>query len=993
METQRNKPYYVFADITRDLINIFDSAEWQIDGALKVNGSILNQPIFEDEVLKTSEDSLVNSNNTNNPVGSVHNSQHSVHGSSPSVHNSSNILNRTTIFAAPSKSNISHNVNRTSSARKDIRTSMSNRSSLYENSNVWLTEFEQFAKSFNTQKRKVIDPYMSSLMGTLFPGEFPVDDLHRQKVQRDLPLFLSVLLNTLTNVNRICLMVHECQWMDPNSWNICLHLSKTCPRLFIVMLSRPEKMYMVERCKFWQTAKQSSFQINLKGFGKEDMKEFVCFTWFQLTGDFIKDVDEELLDRVRETSGGNPLFAKSILITIKTKNAYFIENRKLNLTGSVDVKGIMPGSDMHSLIVSQFDRVEPVFQVFLKIASLLGHQFFLIDVLLFITDGKIIGQQDDSSPFKKSQKEIVAMIAQWDKYNFIMLHNHTEMNDDANYLFAFKNSVIRESIYSTMLVSHRQQMHLSIAKYLEEKMDSKNVDRLLLMIYEHYAVTDDSHLDKKRFYLERVSDYFFDHKLMTEAVNYYQQLLDITNTITTDKKCKWYANTAEAYLSLDKVLIAETFIKRALVQLDVEIPQIGSVMGLKMKFMRNKCLKFINKEEKEIKHDNKYSYDKQALIRRSLHIYALISEELRQFEISEFCHLKAYIVSSEFCSDDADHPLYLSNMAFNVFISTGSIKAIDGSRVAVETIHHNKNATRTIASMSIWKNHCHLCAYAGEIDNADIYATRYMKACISAGTNKWITDAYMFSMVMKYLKEDKEKFLVLANTLLNLIRPNSEPETVFWAQFSCLFLNSTARNTKEAATIIAENLARKSLDEAYQKIPEKFAEIAIPFHTIMANPEDIKSVKKRMEFCCSYIEEVPMTKWGFWLGILYMLEWINDQISDKFENDKIYETYIKHVMALCNRQSENTLAKLTLIFCKGLLYLMVMQWKNGAGEWVKAFVANKNFDQYSHLLELMKAGIIKYGHKDMINTVVKNYKNPNIANLTTQRKASIVHMS
>eukprot|EP00835_Amoeboradix_gromovi_P004774 NODE_395_length_9429_cov_0.550054.p1 type:complete len:883 gc:universal NODE_395_length_9429_cov_0.550054:5253-2605(-) len=878
------------------------------------------------------------------------------------------------------------------------RTSKVNRNSLLDNSTMWLLEFEQLAKSFNSQKRKPMDAYMSSIMGTIFPGEFAVDDLHRQKVQRDLPLFLGVLLNTLTNVNRILLMIHECQWMDPHSWNICLHLMKSCPRLLIVLLSRPEKMYMSERVKFWSTAKQSGFQINLKGFDREDMRDFIVHAWSTLTTDVIKEVDSELLERVRETSGGNPLFAKSILITIKTKNAYFVENKKLYLTGAVDVKVIMPGSDMHSLIVSQFDRVEPVFQVFLKIASLLGHQFFLIDVLLFITDGKIIGQQDDSSPFKKPQKEIIQMIAQWDKYNFLMLHsNLQDATLETNYLFAFKNSVIRESIYSTMLVSHRQQMHLSIAKYLEEKMDDKNIDRLLLMIYEHYAVTDDAHVEKKRFYLERVSDYFFDHKLMSEALTYYLLLLDLVVlleqknvVISPEKKCKWLANTAEAYLSVDKVPIAETFIKRALIQLDVEIPANSGVLGIRMKLLRQKCLKFITKEEKEISTDkSKYSYERQALIRRTLHLYALISEDLRHFEISEFCHLKAYVISSEYCSDDADHPLYLSNMAFNVFINTGSIKAIDGSRVAVESIHQNK--LRTTSSMSIWKNHCNLCAYAGEIDNADLYAGRYIKACVSAGTLKWISDAYMFSMLMKYLKDEKEAFLILANSLHKYVRPDTDAETTFWAHFSCLFSSTFPRTSgKDAAIVTSENLTRKSLDEAYQKITAKFAEIAIPYHTIMCNPDDIKTVKRRMEFCCSYIEEVPMTKWGYWLAILFMLEYINDNP----ENDKIYERYVKHVINLCGKLTENTLAKLILIFCKGLLHIIQGQWKTGANEWVKAFVTNKHFEQYLHLLELMKVGIIKYGHGNLINTFVKSYtKQERQGSLTSQRKASIVHMS
>ena len=1004
LETQRNKPYFVFADLTRDLIKIFDTAQWGVDGALKVGH--VNQPIIEEEILKTSEDSLATSTSTVSVVNS----------NSSDTHNSQslNMLNRTTIFSKPnltsSMNNSSHDLRSPKSPlgqlqqetrEAPIRQSMGGtrqskmtRNSLYENSTMWLVEFEQLAKSFNSTKRKVIDPYMSSIMGTIFPGEFPVDDGHRQKVTRDLPLFLSVLLNTLTNVNRIILQVHECQWMDPNSWNICLHLMKQCPRLFIVLLSRPEKMYMMERVKFWQTAKQSGFQINLKGFDKEDMKDFIVHAWQSITTDIINNVDNELLERVRETSGGNPLFAKSILITIRTKNAYFIENKKLHLTGAVDVKGIMPGSDMHSLIVSQFDRVEPVFQVFLKIASLLGHQFFLVDVLLFITDGKIIGQQDDTSPFKKTQKEIVQMIAQWDKYNFIMLansgHNGEILNQlqESEFLFCFKNSVIRESIYSTMLVSHRQQMHLSIAKYLEEKMDAKNIDRLLLMIYEHYAHTDDTHMDKKRMYLERVSDYFFDHKLWNEAVHYYQLLLDLiiqlegrNIIVTNEKKCKWFANTAEAYLSLDKVLISETFIKRALHLLDVEIPNSSAVMALKLKFLRSKCLKQITTKEKDTANNTDTT---QLLVRRVLHLYALITEEMRQFEISEYCHLKAYIISSEYCSDDTEHPLYLSNMAFNVFINTSSIKAIDASRVAVESIHKGDLQQ---ACMSIWKNHCHLCAYAGEIDNADLYATRYIKACVNAGTLKWISDAYMFGMLMKYLKHEHQGFLVLANSLQNYIRPDSDPETIFWAQFACLFLsiNSRNNNSKEQATIIAENLARKSLDEAYQRIPEKFAEIAIPFHMIMCNPEDVKTVKRRMEFSISYLEEVPMTKWGYWLGILFMLEYINENP----ENDLIYERYIKHVMSTCMKVNENTLGKLVMIFCKGLIYICQGQWKSGANEWVKAFVSNKNFEQYAHLLEIMKAGIIKYGHGNLINAVVKIHTKSSSGG--GQRKASIVN--
>ncbi|KAJ1513231.1 hypothetical protein HMI55_005787 [Coelomomyces lativittatus] len=403
-------------------------------------------------------------------------------------------------------------------------------------------------------------------------------------------------------------------------------------------------------------------RIVLNGLTEAETGALIVMVWNQWakshpmsTAPKIQSVNPAFVSKLHSISSGNPLYSISLLVSFKDKNLFHInEQGMISVIQGQELDQVLPGSDLIALIFSQFDQLDPTFQTFLKIASVLGQTFSLMDMLDFLEYEEIRHQpstqfngsssssnsipSNTSKPFSKfnnGTQNVNSMTSSYISSNYskqmkpgsnqdlsIKLHSQDQLTNTTNaarvrnkisllqdldrldqfgflilpepLLYStplpilehtqvcFKNAAIRESIYSTLLISHRQTLHLSFAQYYESKLkDTGEEDpQLILKIYEHYNKTE-GQVAKKIHYLVWVCHLYFKTHAMYEAIRHYTLLLEYVKKnqvasfrhYSTETRALWHRELAEAYLEIGEHDSAESHLRTTLKYLNAMVPK------------------------------------------------------------------------------------------------------------------------------------------------------------------------------------------------------------------------------------------------------------------------------------------------------------------------------------------------------------------------------------------------------------------------------------
>ncbi|KAJ3367248.1 hypothetical protein GGF31_007666 [Allomyces arbusculus] len=512
---------------------------------------------------------------------------------------------------------------------------------------------------------------------------------------------LAQLLNYVTDRTRVMVLLSDVHFLDRPSWEVTRELMEACPRAVFVLLTRTVKHLSEADVAFFTSLQANATTIRLGGFTIPEMAQFMVLTLNRLLGmrsspsgmlphnghhgtttvasdpgetsattsmtnanglqvpsaapanppRMIVAVDQRLVGKMHEISGGNPLFVSALIMTLRDKKCYDISKTGvLSLNPMYKLDHIVPGSDLHSIIVSQFDRLDPMYQLFLKIASVLGQHFMVQDVLDFVEwehvmDAKTTTPKAGLSPSPSQMppasaapapvplppkpamesasrlaetETMVGDIHAQDKYGFLVIPT-TVM---PNAMISFKNAVIRDSIYSTMLASQRQTLHLNFARFFENQLlASTNAAsaagtgghhsstlqgagagipassiHLVLKVFDHYSKVDGM-LEKKLIYLEQIAHLKFAAHAVQEAIRHYEDLRALIATMaecglltkddvigrivipgvdrvyTNFDQARWHKELGDAYLATRQTVLAEVALKTALALLGYPLPE------------------------------------------------------------------------------------------------------------------------------------------------------------------------------------------------------------------------------------------------------------------------------------------------------------------------------------------------------------------------------------------------------------------------------------
>ena len=332
---------------------------------------------------------------------------------------------------------------------------------------------------FGAERLDATYPYLAAFMGLPLSGDFArrLEGLSGESVRWQLLTMLPELFRHLAQKQPVVLALDDVQWADPTSRQLLtaiLPVTADVP-LLILLAMRPG---------------EEDFEGTVVRHLKLGALETAVAE--NLVRHHAPDWPEQVMAKLVERSGGNPLFLMEMVRTLHLQDT---------MDDTVDFETLSLPTTIDGLILARFDRLTVEARHTLQVASVIG-QTFLDKVLTAVAAAE-----------EKIENQLTELVHQ----DYIQLADL-----DLGEAHAFRHQLIQESAYSTLLYERRREYHQVVAETLEYFFPSEIMEQASLLAYHYEHAAD---LDKAIAYHLQGADQsrlLYAHE---EADNLYQKVL------------------------------------------------------------------------------------------------------------------------------------------------------------------------------------------------------------------------------------------------------------------------------------------------------------------------------------------------------------------------------------------------------------------------------------------------------------------------------------
>ncbi len=236
----------------------------------------------------------------------------------------------------------------------------------------------------------------------------------------------------------------DIHWADDGMLDAIEHLAQWVRApLILVCLTRDE---LLDRRPGWGGGRRSATQLLLDPLAAEDTRALVS--------SLLPDGDEMVL-RVVERSGGNPLFAEEM-------------SRRIAEDGGTLGGGELPDT-VQAVLAARLDALEPFERRVVQQAAVVGRTFWEASLIPL---AQAEGRELDRTLTTLQEKDILAPGAEG------RLAGERELS--------FKHVLIRDVAYGTLTKAVRSRKHFEVGAFIEERAGDRT-DEVVALLAEHYG--------------------------------------------------------------------------------------------------------------------------------------------------------------------------------------------------------------------------------------------------------------------------------------------------------------------------------------------------------------------------------------------------------------------------------------------------------------------------------------------------------------------------
>ncbi len=298
-------------------------------------------------------------------------------------------------------------------------------------------------------------PFLNAIFPTGLPENALTAELTGQARAIHIQNFVVDLLGEAMADTQSCLCVDNAQWLDTASRSVLARLADAVPRLMIVVLTQP-----MSDNRWADFAQDAGFELlRLTPLSRDGLHELICMRLG------CETIDKPLFEQLDEQTERHPFYATEVLRNLDTAGALLIENGTASLS-QTDALGVTALPDtLHGMVLQRFDRLEPVDQLLLRVASVAGMDFST-ELLCAI------------HPIENTAADIAAQVDRQVVNGFLVPQRQGEKSD-----FVFANGILREVAHSQMPRQQSRRLHASVAQWINDHANEDRAGRLLELAY------------------------------------------------------------------------------------------------------------------------------------------------------------------------------------------------------------------------------------------------------------------------------------------------------------------------------------------------------------------------------------------------------------------------------------------------------------------------------------------------------------------------------
>jgi predicted ATPase/class 3 adenylate cyclase len=193
----------------------------------------------------------------------------------------------------------------------------------------------------------------------------------------------------------------------------------------------------------------------------------------------IPNLPDELREQIIQRSSGSPFYLEEILRMLIETNVIYRDGEFWKLTPGADASTIGVPDTLQGLILARFDRLNLPQKRLLQTAAVIGYQFNLQVLKLVMPGG--------------NERDLQSVLKLLVEREFIVPRSNPMENG-----YVFKNVIVSDTIYGTLLQRDRRELHARVADAIEEHYAGR-LDSQVELLASHFL--RGARLERALYYL------------------------------------------------------------------------------------------------------------------------------------------------------------------------------------------------------------------------------------------------------------------------------------------------------------------------------------------------------------------------------------------------------------------------------------------------------------------------------------------------------------
>jgi class 3 adenylate cyclase/tetratricopeptide (TPR) repeat protein len=257
----------------------------------------------------------------------------------------------------------------------------------------------------------------------------------------------------------------------------------------------------------------------------------------------IKGLPLHIREQILQRAGGNPFFIEEVVRSLIDEGAVVLKNGDYEITEKI--KQVVIPQSIHALIMTRIDRLDEATRNLVRMASVIGRNFFY----------KVLAEV--ASNIEEIDRKL-------DRLKEIQLIRERKRMEELEYLF--KHALAQEAAYESILIQRRKEIHQKVARSIE-KVFNERLHEFYGMLAYHYSMGED--LDKAEEYMIKAGEEAMKSAASSEALGYFQEALSIYRSkfgekASPEKIVMLEKNIAHALLNRGRLLESVDYFTRVL---------------------------------------------------------------------------------------------------------------------------------------------------------------------------------------------------------------------------------------------------------------------------------------------------------------------------------------------------------------------------------------------------------------------------------------------